>query len=93
MSPVWPSEHVCCTAQVHSRWPEPDVFIRRTSGQLRDSCSLDTPHLFIIVPLAMTLPFYFSMLIHLLLISTAMDHHTSRLTARGLVPLGGREAV
>lgn len=50
--------HVCRT-QVDRKHGERDsyVFIKSTRKQLRRLCSLDTPHLFIIIPLAVTLLF------------------------------------
>lgn len=46
------------------------VFIKSTREQLRGLCSLDTPPLFIPRPPAVTLTFYFSLLIHSQIIFT-----------------------
>lgn len=69
--------HVCHPPQVLSRRSEGRerlyVFIKSTREQLRGLCSLDTPHLFIIIPPAVTLPF---ILACWLICSSSLKNHT-----------------
>lgn len=67
------------------------VFIKSTREQLRGWCSLDTPPLFIPLPPAVTLTFYFSLLIHSQIIFTKKKNkptHDLRVLARGGVCRG-----
>lgn len=82
-----PGRHSPCMSAVHrcrrqaansEREQDCCVFIKSTREQLRGLCSLDTPPLFIPCPPAVTLTFYFSLLIHSQIIFTKKKKRTKK---------------